>query len=136
MTTPLAVLTRDILLYPPCDGSAHKSTVAQHGRHFEVRWGFEQTRFSNMSAGVSIPVSKRSWKPRHVVRTLDAPPKLQGREQAQDASSRATYAETPYCLGGWLRRTLQDTPKRSALYIVMDFDDRMGVPVNDDETQP
>ena len=36
MTTPL--LARDFLFHPSWDGSAHKSTVAQHGRHFEVRW--------------------------------------------------------------------------------------------------
>ena len=42
------------------------------GRHFEVRWGCERTRFSNVSAGVSILVNKGSWKPRHVVRTFDA----------------------------------------------------------------
>ena len=36
--------------YRPWDGSSHKFTVAQYGRHFEVRWEYEQTRFSNMSA--------------------------------------------------------------------------------------
>ena len=51
-------------------------------------------------------------------------------EQAHDANSRATYAETLYCLAGWLRRTLQDTPKRSTLYIMTDLDDRMGVPID------
>ena len=34
--------------YCTWDGSAHKFRVAEHGRHFEVRWGYEQTRFSNM----------------------------------------------------------------------------------------
>ena len=34
--------------YCPWDGSVHTFRVAQHGRHFEVRWVCEQTRFSNM----------------------------------------------------------------------------------------
>ena len=46
----------------PLDGSAHKSSVAQHGRNFEVRWEWEQTRFSIMCAGVPILVSKRKWR--------------------------------------------------------------------------
>ena len=35
--------------------------------------GYEQTRCSNMAAGVSILVSKKLWKPEHVVRVFDAP---------------------------------------------------------------
>ena len=41
--------------------------------------GIRETRFTNMSAGVSILVNKRSWKARHVVMIFDAPSKLQGR---------------------------------------------------------
>ena len=123
-----------------------------------MRWRYEQTRFSNMSAQEcpSFVSKKKKRKPRHVVRTFGAPPKLQGRAGAmglrnwqedltaivmywlpkpQDASSRATYAETPYRLGGWLRKTLQDTPKRSTPYIMTDLNDRMGVTRNDDENQ-
>ena len=121
------------------DGLAHKSSVAQHWRYFEGRWRYEQTRFSNMLAGVSILVNKRSWEPRHVVRTSGAPLKLQGRAGAgrlqnwqedintivmyclptpQDPGSRAPHAETLYCLAGWLRKTFQhalhhDGPQQS-----------------------
>ena len=93
---------------------------AQHGRHFEVRWVRADPR----------SVSNRSWKPRHVVRTFDAPPKLQGRAGAtrlrnwqedittivmcwspkpKDATSRAAYAETLYGLAEWLRKTTSRT---------------------------
>ena len=34
-------------------GSAHRSAVAHHERHFEIRWEYEQTRCSKVSAGVS-----------------------------------------------------------------------------------
>ena len=37
--------------HPPWDGSAHESSVAQHGRHFEVGWGYEQTRFPTCPQG-------------------------------------------------------------------------------------
>ena len=102
-----------------------------------------------MLAGLSILVNKRSWEPRHVVRTSDAPLKLQGRAEAgrlrnwqedinaivmycpptpQDPGSRAAYAETLYCLAGWLRKTFQDIPKRSTPYIMTDLNNRVGVP--------
>ena len=84
------------------------------------------------------PGSRGTW-----LRTFVARQKLQGRAGAirlrnwqdditappkpQDTSSRAAYAETRYCLAGWLRKTLQDTPKRSAPHIMTDFSDRMGV---------
>ena len=106
-------------------------------------WRYEQTRFTNIRRCVSILESKRSWKPRHVVRTFDAHPKLQGRAGAirtrnwqedvtaimywppkpKDATSRAAYAETLYGLAEWLRKTLQDTPKRSTFYIMRDLND-------------
>ena len=142
--------------YRPWDGSAHKSGVAQHGRHFGVGWGCEQTRFSNMFAGVSILVNKGSWKPRNVVRTCDAPPRLQGRAgvirlrnwqeditaivmywppQPPDASSPATYAGTLFRLSRWLGKTLQNTPERSTPNIMTDLNDQMGVPWDDDENQ-
>ena len=60
--------------YGPWDGSARRSAVARHGRHSEKKmWGTEQTRYSNMAAGVSILVSKKLWKPKHVVTVFDAP---------------------------------------------------------------
>ncbi len=91
---------------------------------------YAPTCLSNMPAGVSILASKRTWKPRHVVRTFDAPPKLQGRSGAirlrnwqedvtaivmswlskpKDAASTAACAVTLYSLAEWLRKTLQDT---------------------------
>ena len=116
--------------------------------------GIRETRFTNMSAGVSILVNKRSWKARHVVMIFDAPSKLQGRTGAirrqcwqegitaivvywppkrQEASSRAACAETLYGLAGWPRKTFQDTPKRSTPCIMTDVSDWMGEPRNDDE---
>ena len=98
----------------------------------------------------------KKWKPKHVVTTFDAPPKLQGRAgtmrlrnwqedltaivmywppKPQDATSRETCTETPYRLAGWLRKTLQDTPKRSTPYIMTDFNNQMGVRRNEDENQ-
>ena len=142
--------------YRPWDGSAHKSAVTHRGRHFEVRWGYEQTRCSNMADGVSILVNKKLWKPKHAVRMYDAPSRLQGRAGAvslqnwqedvtaivmywppkpQDMSSRASYAETLHSLAEWLRKTLQDTPKGCTPCIMTDLSDWMGVPRNDKEDQ-
>ena len=64
--------------YRPWDGSAQRSPVANHGRHFEVRWRYEQTRCSNMTAWMWILANKKLWKPKNVVRMFDAPPRLQG----------------------------------------------------------
>ena len=52
-----------------------------------------------------------------------------------DMSGRASYAETLYSLAEWLRRTLQDTRKRSTPYVMTDPNDRMGVTRNDEEDQ-
>ena len=46
-----------------------------------------------MAAGVTILVSKQSWKARHVVKTFDAPPKLNGRADAVIAPIGATLKE-------------------------------------------
>ena len=53
----VALLARDFPSIAP-GMVAQKSGVAQHGRDFAVIWRSEQTRFSNMSAGVSILVNK------------------------------------------------------------------------------
>ena len=53
----------------------------------------------------------------------------------QDTSGRASYAETLCSLAEWLRRTLQDTRKRSTPYVMTDPNDRMGVTRNDEEDQ-
>ena len=42
-------------------GSMHISSVSQPGWHFEARWD-GQARLSNMSAVVSILVTKQMWK--------------------------------------------------------------------------
>ena len=85
--------------YRPWDGSSHKFTVPQHGRHFEVRWEYEQTRFSNMSARSVHLCEQKKWKPKHVVKTFDAPPKLQGivgamelRNWQEDITAILTYS--------------------------------------------
>ena len=74
-----------------------------------------------MSAGVSILVPRKLGRPKHVVRVFDAPQKLQERASAvrlrnwkdnviaivsigpmpKEKSSRASYAETLFCLAGW-----------------------------------
>ena len=51
----------------------------------------------------------------------------------QDMSSRVSYAETLHGLPEWLRKTLQDTPRRSTPYIITDLNDRMGVFRNNEE---
>ena len=53
----------------------------------------------------------------------------------QDMSSRASYAETLHGVPEWLRKTLQDTPRRGTRYIITDLNDRMGVSRNDEEDQ-
>ena len=41
------------------------------GKHFEVRWVYRETHFSNKSAGVSILLNNRKWQAKHVTRILD-----------------------------------------------------------------
>ena len=119
-------------LAPGDTSRSKREKTLQHGRHFEVRWRYAHTHISNMSAGVSILVNKRMWKPRKVG-TFDAPWKLQGRAGAirlrnwqedvaaivmywppklKDAARRAAYAETLYSFAEWLTKTPKDTPKQ------------------------
>ena len=52
-----------------------------------------------------------------------------------DAASRAGYAETVCRLAEWLRKTLRDTPKRSAPCIMTDLNDRMCIRSEDEVNQ-
>ena len=51
----------------------------------------------------------------------------------KDASSRAARAETLCGLAEWLRKTLQDTPRRSTPYMMTDLNHWMSITRSDDE---
>ena len=110
-----------------------KATSFSSSLGWLVRWVCAQT---HIAAGVSIVASKRSWKPRHVVRTFDVLPRLQGRAVAirlrswQEDVTAIVMCLPPkpkplqrHCtvsLAKWLGKTLQDSPRRSTPYIMTD----------------
>ena len=67
-------------------------------------------------------VRLRNWQEDVTAIVIYWPPK------PQDMSSRASYVETLYGLAEWLRKTLQDTHKRSTPYIMTNLNDLMEDP--------
>ena len=137
----------------PWDGSAHKSSVVQHGQlpsKMEVRadtnlehvHSCEQEILEAEARGENIRCSSesrkeeqgavrlRNWQEDFTAFVMYCTPKL------QHASSRASNAETLFCLARCLRKTLQDTSKRSTPHIMTDLTGRVGVLRNDDENEP
>ena len=81
-----------------------------------------------MSQGRARAIRLRNW--RHDITAIV----IYWSPKPQDASTQATYAETRHCLVGWVRLTIQDTPKRSTLH--HDGPQRSdGRSRNDDENQ-
>ena len=98
-----------------------------------------------------------SWKSRCGRRTFDSPSNLQGRADAircrnlqedvtatvmywpsktENPASRALHAETLYSLAQWIRKTPQETPKRSTPYTITNLNIKMGFAGDDDGKAP
>ena len=65
--------------FVPRPGVGDRYTVRRHPRHWELSWGWQNTRHSNRSAGCSIFVKTRRWRKRDLCQVYSTPAVLQGR---------------------------------------------------------
>ena len=134
--------------FVPRPGVGDRYTVRRHQRHWELSWGWQNTRHSNRSAGCSIFVKTRRWRERDLCQVYSTPAVLQGRvggarlrtgrsdvamlvayfppKPSQQKEWKA-YQHTFEAICGWLIEALSLIPTRCTPFVATDLNTQLGI---------
>ena len=141
---PMRRQVSSVLCIPfvPRPGIVDRYTVRRHTRHWELSWGWQNTRHSNRSAGCSIYVKTKRWRERDLCQVHSTPAVLQGRvggarlrtgrsdvvmlvayfppKPSQQKEWKA-YQHTCEAICDWLIETLSLVPTRCSPFVATDL---------------
>ena len=134
--------------FVPRPGIVDRYTVRRHTRHWELSWGWQNTRHSNRSAGCSIYVKTKRWRERDLCQVYSTPAVLQGRvgvarlrtgrsdvamlvayfppKPSQQKEWKA-YQHTCEAICDWLIETLSLVPTRCTPFVATDLNTQLGI---------
>ena len=133
--------------FVPRPGIVDKYTVRRHTRHWELSWGWQNSRHSNRSAGCSIYVKTKRWRVRDLCQVYSTPAVLQGRVGgARFRTGRSdvamlvayfppmpsqqkewkAYQHTCEAICDWLIETLSLVPTRCTPFVATDLNTQFG----------
>ena len=128
--------------FVPRPGVADRYTVRRHPRHWELSWGWQNTRHSN---GCSILVKTKRWRERDVCQVYSTPAVLQGRVGGArlrtgrsdvamlvvyfppKPSQQKEWQHTCEAICDWLIETLSSVPTRCTPFVATDLNTQLGI---------
>ena len=111
--------------FVPRPGVGDRYTVRRHPRHWELSWGWQNTRHSNRSAGCSIFVKTRRWRERDLCQVYSTPAVLQGR--VGGARLRTGRSDVAMLVAYFPPKPSQQKEWRCTPFVATDLNTQLGI---------